>query len=83
MINLTFEIGGRKVDPNNIGDALEKIVLQKVRASVEQKIRDVRDPETGEQPRVVVKGSGLDSLSFEISGPEALVAEVKRRLSNV
>ena len=29
----------------------------------------------------IVKGRGLDDLSFEVSGSEALIAEVKRRLS--
>ena len=28
MIDISFEIGGRKVNPNQIGDALEKAVLQ-------------------------------------------------------
>ena len=80
MVNLTFEIGGRKVEPNNIANALERLVLQKVRETIEGKIRDIRDPVTGERPRVVAKGANLGNLSFEVSGSEVLVAEVKRRL---
>ena len=80
MINLTFEIGGRKVEPNSIVNALERIVLQKVRETTEGKIGDIRDPVTGERPHVVARGGSLDNLSFEVSGSEALVAEAKRRL---
>lgn len=49
MINLTFEINGCRVDPNRIGDALERAVFQQVRDGIAKKIRDVRDPES---PRV-------------------------------
>ena len=45
-----------------------------------QKLRGIRDPETGERPTVIVKGRSLDALSFEVSGPETLIEEVKRKL---
>lgn len=80
MINLTFEINGRKVDPNRIRDALERAVYQQVRDSMVKKLRDVRDPDTAELPQVIVKGRNLDNLKIEVKGSDALIAEVKRRL---
>lgn len=56
-------------------------MLKQVRDNIAQKLRGIRDPETGEAPKVTVKGRGLNDLSFEVSGSEALIAEVKRRLS--
>lgn len=82
MINLTFEINGRRVDPNRIGDALERAVFQQVRDSIVKKLRDVRDPDTGKAPQVTVKGRSLDDLKIDVKGSDAVIAEVKRRLGS-
>jgi hypothetical protein len=81
MIDIEFKLNGRKVRPNDIANELERAMLKQVRDNIAQKLRGIRDPETGEGPKVTVKGRGLNDLSFEVSGSEALVAEVKRRLS--
>lgn len=68
MFDITFEINGRKVNPNNVGDALEAAILRSVSASVKARVGSVRCPEHGRHPQIVGKGRSLDALSFEVSG---------------
>ena len=80
MIDISFEINGRKGNPNQIGNALEQALLSSIKDEVTQKVRSIRDPKTGERPKIKVKGRSIDSLSFEISGSEDLVARVRKAL---
>jgi hypothetical protein len=82
MIDITFEINGRKVDPNRIGDALERALFTQVRTNLAKKIAAVRDPDTGERPRLTVRGHSLRDLTIEVSGSETLIEEVTRRLKS-
>lgn len=68
MIDITFEIGGRKVNPNHIGNVIEKAVLQQVAENIKKSLSSVRCAEHGQTPKVKVKGSSLDKLSFEVEG---------------
>ena len=81
MIEITFEINGRKVNPNRIGDALEAAVLDSVRKQIIDKVSSIRDPLTGEQPKIKVKGRTLSNLTFEITGSEELVRQVREKLA--
>jgi len=80
MIDVRFEIGGRRVDPQNIGDALEAMVLQNIAKQIREKVSGIRHPVTGEAPVVLVRGTDLEHLSFEVSGSEELVRLVSERL---
>ena len=80
MIDIQFEVNGKKVRPSQIKNELERALLDGVRNEVARKLRGVHDPETGERPKVTVKGRSLDDLSFEVSGPETLIEEVKKKL---
>lgn len=68
MINISFEIGGRKVNPNQIGNAIEKAVLQQVAENVKKSLSSVRCAEHGQNPKVKVKGPNIEKLSFEVEG---------------
>lgn len=68
MLNISFEINGRKVNPGNVGGALEAAVLQSVSASIKARVGNIRCPEHGQTPRIVGKGRSLDTLSFDVSG---------------
>jgi hypothetical protein len=63
-----------------VGNALEQALLSSIKDEVTQKVRSIRDPKTGERPKIKVKGRSIDSLSFEISGSEDLVARVRQAL---
>lgn len=81
MIDISFEINGRKVSPRNVGNTLESAMLQTVQDSIAKAVRSARCPEHGQKPRISVKGRNLDSLKFEVSGCcDSLIEEVKRKL---
>ena len=81
MIEITFEINGRKVNPNRIGDAFEAAALETVKKQIVERVGSIRDPRTGERPKIKVKGRDLNNLSFEVTGSEELIQRVKEKLS--
>ena len=80
MVDIEFRIGGKKIHPNNIKDAFEKSILEQVKKNILSKLHGIKDPETGDFPKIVVKGNTLNNLSFEVNGSEALKAEIKKCL---
>lgn len=68
MIQIFFEIGGRRIDPNQIGNVLEKMVLQQVAENIKQSLASVCCREHGQMPNIKVKGRNFNSLSFEVEG---------------
>ncbi|MBM7422906.1 hypothetical protein [Spongiibacter marinus] len=81
MIDISFEINGRKVSPRNIGSALESALLESVQQSITKAVGSARCPEHDQKPKIKVKGRNLDSLNFEVSGCcEQLIENVKKKL---
>jgi hypothetical protein len=80
VIEIKYEINGRRVSPNNIGSALEKALLQSIGKQIQSKVGNIRDPKTGEKPKITVKGRDLNNLSFDVSGSPELIELVKRKL---
>lgn len=81
MIDISFEINGRKVSPRNIGNALESALLQSVQESITKSVGSARCPKHGQKPKIKVKGRKLNSLNFEVSGCcEQLIETVKKKL---
>lgn len=82
MFDLTFEIDGKRVDPNNIADALERSVFATIAQELRSKLASVRDPDTGEFPTVVVRGNSLDNISIVVEGSDAVVALASAQLND-
>lgn len=81
MIDIHFEIDGKRVSPNKIGDALEKSILQEITNQIKASLQAVRCEEHGQYPKVTIKGRNLDNLSFEISGCcDSLVSKASSKL---
>lgn len=80
MIDISFEINGRKVNPNRIGDALEAAVLESVKEQIISKVGSIRDPKTGQRPKIKVSGRNIENLTFDVSGSAELVERVKAEL---
>ena len=81
MIDISFEINGRKVSPGSIGGALEKAILQGVSDSIKQSVGSVRCPEHGSAPKIVAKGRSVDNLSLHVSGCcQKLIDKVQAKL---
>jgi hypothetical protein len=81
VIDVSFEINGKKVSPGNMGNALESTLLQSVQESITKSVGSARCPEHGQRPKIKVKGRNLNSLSFEVSGCcDQLIETVKETL---
>lgn len=80
MLEITFRINGKKVRPNQISDVIERTVYESVKSELTKKLSDIRDPETGHSPKIIVKGRNLDSLSIEATGSQQIIDLVKERL---
>ena len=81
MIDITFEIGGRRVSPDQIGDALRKVALEAVVEGIQKALGSVRCQEHDQSPTVKVKGSTMDDLSFEVGGCcQSLIDAVQEKL---
>lgn len=74
---IKFIIGGRRIDPDKIGDGLMEAAIESIAADIEEKIRSVRDPKTGEFPAVVVTGDSLDNLRISVEGSPEVIALVE------
>ena len=68
VVDVRFEVGGRKVSSAGFANAIERAIYQQVRDSVVTALRGVTCPEHGQSPAVVVKGRSMDNLAFEVSG---------------
>jgi len=81
VIDINFEINGRKVSPRNMGNALESALLQSVQESITRSVGSAQCPEHGQRPKIKVKGRNIDSLSFEVAGCcDQLIHSVKKKL---
>ncbi len=79
MIEVSFEIGGRKVIPSQISDALEKAVFKQVTENIKKSLCSVKCSVHGQQPRVTVKGHDLKHLEFLIRGCcDTLIEQAKK-----
>jgi hypothetical protein len=82
MIDISVEINGRKVNPNNIDDALEAAMLSQVSDSIKKSVGSIRCKEHNKAPKIVIKGRSLDNLSFEVSGCcDTLIEQVSKKLA--
>ena len=81
MIDIRFEIGGRKVSPDRVGSEMEKAILKEVTEKIRKALTSVTCAEYGQRPRVTLKGRTVDALSFHIEGCcQALIEEAQKKL---
>ena len=82
MISVSFEINGRRVNPSQVGDAIEKAILKGIEETVAKKLNAVVCRQHGNRPSVICKGKSAQSLKFEISGCcQSLIDAAKSKLS--
>ena len=83
-MSIEFRVGGRKVNPNQIGRELEKSIRKGMKSllrdHITKNLRSIRDPKTGKSPKILVEEEDNSNLKFKISG--ATPEEVKRSLKN-
>lgn len=82
MIDISFELNGRKVSPNNLNDELEKTMLNSIKESIQKSVGDLRCTEHDQQPTIKAKGRSIDALNLEVSGCcDLLINQVKKKIS--
>ena len=78
MIDVSFEINGRKVRPERIASEMEKALLKSIKKDLTEKLRKVRDPKSGERPRITIRGRSIDNLEIEVQGSEQVIELAKK-----
>lgn len=82
MFDISIEINGRKVNPRNMTNVLEKAIITDLTESLKKSTRGIRCDSHGESPKLKVKGKNLDNLSVEVNGCcDTLIERVKRVLN--
>ncbi|MDZ7842765.1 MAG: hypothetical protein U5R46_18365 [Gammaproteobacteria bacterium] len=73
MVEIHFEVGGKKLDPCFIGDSVTKAVLLRAARQVKRKFADIRIPDSHDALRILIKGRDINNLKYELHGsPEVL-----------
>ena len=77
ILELQFEIGGRKLDPCFIGDSVEKATLLYVARLIRKKFSAIRVSDREDPLKVLIKGEDVDHLHFELEGSQSILDQVK------
>ncbi len=83
MLDIRFEIGGRRLDPCFIGDSEMKATLLWVARQIRNRFAAVRIPDRQDPLRVLVKGEDIDHLHYELDGPESVLRQVEERFGAI
>ena len=79
MLDIYFEIGGRKLDPCFIGDSIEKATLLYVARMMRKKFGNIRVPDREDSLRVLISGDDVEHLRYELDGPESVLDQIGDR----
>jgi hypothetical protein len=81
MINIHFEINGRRVSPNQTTDALTRAVLDEATTQIKQRVGTIRCAAHGQYAKLIAKGRSAENLNFEVSGCcQDLITKVEQSL---
>jgi len=83
MLDIRFEIGGRKLDPCFVGDSVQKATLLYAYRLIKQKFRSIQIPDREEPLRVLVHGEDVTHLRWELSGSQEILRQVREKLGDV
>jgi hypothetical protein len=65
---IRFEINGMTVDPSKLKHIVGKTLLKTIYKSVKRRASQVRCPQHGSAPKIVVTGKSLGNLSWQAPG---------------
>lgn len=68
MVDISFEIKGKIIEPDGMKDVLDILFLEHLREKIQNCLEPVRCEKHGHEPCVKVKGQDVDNLTFEVSG---------------
>jgi hypothetical protein len=78
---IKFTVNGDSALPGDLGEALAKAVAQQASAQICERVRCIRDPETGEFPTVLPLGDTLEHLTLRVEGSARILELVRQRCS--
>ena len=80
-MKISYTLNDAPVALAGLTAAAEQAMADAVLGGLLRKLGDIRDPATGEPPRITIT-PGDDGLSVAIHGSQAVVEEANRRLSD-
>ena len=81
MVDVSFEIKGKRIEPDNMTDVLDILFLKHVSEKIKASVASIHCTKHDEQPSILVKGQSLDNLNYEISGCcEDLIKKIKKKI---
>jgi hypothetical protein len=78
MLDISIKIDGKPVNPRNIKNAMESMIINGAVDSVKKSLQGVHCSAHGESPKIKIVGKTLDNLSFEVS---ACCDELKNKVT--
>ena len=82
MVDISFEINGKIVQPDDMTDALDILFLKHIREKTNDSLASTCCPAHGEKPSIIVRGQTIDNLNFEVSGCcDDLINKVNKQLN--
>ena len=83
MLEIEFSINGKKVQPDQMGNAIEKAMMETIQDNFRGQAQGMTCKEHGEGPRLRLQGRDLEHLSLEVNGCcDTFVKEVSDKLSD-
>jgi hypothetical protein len=76
MVNITFEIDGRRAAPEDLPGA-ERRTLERIAKAMEDKFRSLFTPAELAQLSVRMTGGSVDDLEMNVNGPDYLVDRLR------
>ena len=84
MVTISFEIDGKKVNPEAMKDVLDSLFLKHLHEMINDCLGTLECPKHSQEPEVKVIGKDIDSLEFGISGCcNDLIEETRIKLSTL
>jgi len=82
MLDIRFEIAGRKLDPCFVGDSVEKATLLHAYHLIKQMFRPIRIPDRDQPLRVLIRGEDVAHLRWELDGSQEALQQVRDKLGD-
>lgn len=79
MLEIHYELAGRKLDPCFINDSIQKTTLLRAAREVKRKFSDIHIPDCQAPLRILIKGQDIHHLRYELYGTPEVLALVKQQ----
>lgn len=68
MVDISYEVDGRKVTEEEFADDLQAAMFEQAAEHVADVLRDCKCPTHGEHPSVTIQAAGDESFELKITG---------------